>query len=70
MRDCATAGVRHVWMHRGAGQGAVSEAAVTFCREHGIEVVDGAWPFMFRPHSGLGHRIHRFFVRLAGRLPS
>ena len=34
VRDCAEAGVRRVWMHRGAGRGAVSEAAVAWCREH------------------------------------
>jgi predicted CoA-binding protein len=70
VRDCAASGVRQVWMHRGAGRGAVSEDAVTFCREHGIDVIDGACPFMFLPGTGLGHRVHRFFLRLAGRLPS
>lgn len=69
VRDCAEGGVRHVWMHRGAGRGAVSDDAVAFCREHGIEVVDGACPFMFLPGTGLVHRVHRFFVRLGGRLP-
>lgn len=69
VRQCAEAGVRHVWMHRGAGRGAVSDEAVAFCRTHGIEVVDGACPFMFIPGAGVGHRVHRFFVRLAGRLP-
>lgn len=69
VRDCAEAGVRQVWMHRGAGRGAVSEDAVAFCRERGIDVIDGACPFMFLPDTGLGHRAHRFFVRLAGRLP-
>lgn len=70
VRQCAEAGVRHVWMHRGAGRGAVSGEAVAFCRSHDIEVVDGACPFMFLPGTGFGHRVHRFFVGLAGRLPS
>lgn len=70
VRECAEAGVRHVWMHRGAGRGAVSDEAVAFCRDRGIEVVAGACPFMFLPGTGFGHQMHRFFVRLAGRLPS
>ena len=70
VRECAEVGLRRVWMHRGAGRGAVSPAAVAFCREQGIEVVDGACPFMFLPGTGLGHRVHRFFLRLVGRLPS
>jgi predicted CoA-binding protein len=70
VRDCAEAGVRRVWMHRGAGQGAVHPEAVALCREKGIEVVDGECPFMFLPGTGFAHGVHRFFRRLAGRLPS
>jgi len=70
VRECAEVGLRRVWMHRGAGRGAVSPAAVAFCREQGIEVVDGACPFMFLPGTGFGHRVHRFFLRLAGHFPS
>ena len=70
VRDCAKAGVRQVWMHRGAGRGAVSEDAVDFCRKQGMDVIDGACPFMFLPGTGVGHRAHRFLVRLAGKLPN
>jgi uncharacterized protein len=70
-RDCADASVPRVWMHRGAGRGAVSPEAVAFCRERGIEVVDGECPFMFLPGTGWFHGVHRFFRRLGGgRLPS
>jgi predicted CoA-binding protein len=69
VRDCAEAGVARVWMHRGAGRGAVSRAAVAFCRERGIAVVDGACPFMFLPDAGLVHRTHGFLARLFGRHP-
>jgi uncharacterized protein len=69
VRDCAEAGVARVWMHRGAGRGAVSPAAVSFCRDRGIAVVDGACPFMFLPGAGFVHRTHGFFARLFGRHP-
>jgi hypothetical protein len=69
VRDCAEAGVARVWMHRGAGRGAVSQAAVAYCREHGIAVVEGACPFMFLPGAGLVHRAHGFLARLVGRHP-
>ena len=39
VRDCAEAGVPRVWLHRGIGPGAVSRAAVDFCRLRGIAVV-------------------------------
>jgi predicted CoA-binding protein len=70
VRECAKAGVRRVWLHRGAGQGAVSPEAVAFCRETGIEVVDGECPLMFLPRTPWFHGVHRFFRRLGGRLPS
>jgi hypothetical protein len=70
VRECADAGVRMVWLHRGAGQGAVSPEALALCRERGLEVVDGECPFMFLPGAGFVHGVHRFFRRLGGRLPS
>jgi len=70
VRECAEAGVRRVWMHRGGGQGAVSASALALCRERGLEVVDGECPFMFLSHAGFVHGVHRFFRRLGGRLPS
>jgi predicted CoA-binding protein len=70
VRECAEAGVKRVWMHHGGGRGAVSPEAVSFCRERGIEVVDGECPFMFLPATGWFHGVHRFLKRLGGRLPS
>jgi uncharacterized protein len=70
VRECAEAGVKRVWMHRGSGQGAVSAEALSFCRAQGIEVVDGECPFMFLPGAGWFHGVHRFLRRLGGRLPS
>ncbi len=69
VRDCAEAGVKTVWMHRGAGAGASSRDAVFFCRAHGIDVVDGVCPYMYLPSAGFVHRahglVHRLFTRRA-----
>lgn len=70
VRDCAEAGVGRVWLHRGAGQGAVSEAALALGRERGLEVVAGACPYMFLPGAGAIHRFHGFVLGLLGRKPS
>jgi uncharacterized protein len=64
--ECSEAGIRRVWMHRGVGAGAVSPAAVAFCRVRGMSVVAGACPYMFLPRSGFIHRVHGF---LSGRRP-
>lgn len=69
LRDCAAAGVRRVWLHRGAGAGAESPQALAFCKEHGIEAVHGLCPFMALPGAGFGHRVHAFF-RLRKARPS
>lgn len=61
VRECLEAGVRRVWMHRGAGKGAASPGALALCRAQGIEVVTDLCPFMALPEVGWGHRVHAFF---------
>lgn len=62
--EAAARGIRRVWIHRGAGQSPVAAEHLTFCDEHGIEVVGGACAFMFdEPVRGI-HRLHRI---VAGR---
>ncbi len=69
VHDCAEAGIRHVWMYRGGGQGAVSDEAVAFCRDHKINVIPGQCPFMFlKPVSGI-HWCHRLIVKIKGAYP-
>ena len=70
VRDCAEAGVARVWLHRGAGQGAVSKAAVDFCHEHGLRLIEGHCPYMFLPETQFFHRFHGFFLKLFGRYPA
>jgi uncharacterized protein len=67
--DCAEAGICRVWMHRAGGQGAVSDKAVKFCREKGIQVVPGECPLMFLPQGGSIHWLHGFLRKLTGSYP-
>jgi predicted CoA-binding protein len=69
VQDCAAAGVRRVWLYKGATAGAVSDEAVELCDRNGIAVVAGECPFMFLRGSGAVHGVHRFFKRLVGALP-
>lgn len=59
--DCAAAGVKRVWFHRGGGRGSGSEPALALCATHGIEPVRDLCPFMALPGAGLGHRLHGWF---------
>ena len=67
MRECAELGIKHVWMHRGYGQGSVSATATAYGREHGITVIDGGCPLMFGPTADFGHKVMR--VVFGGNLP-
>jgi uncharacterized protein len=67
MRQCADLGIKHVWMHHGAGGTSVSATATDYGRKNGITVIDGGCPLMFDPTADFGHKIMR--VALAGRVP-
>ena len=70
VNDCAEAGVRLVWLYRGAsGPGSVSPQALAICQQRGIDVIPGQCPFMFLPGSAGIHRFHGFVRKLIGRYP-
>lgn len=68
VRDCLAAGVRHVWLHRGAGPGSATPEAIALCRANGIEPIADLCPFMALEHAGWMHRLHAFFRRSAHRV--
>lgn len=70
VEQCATLGIRWVWMHRSFGEGSVSPAAVERCRAHGIRVIAGACPMMFCQPVDFGHRCMRWLLGVTGGLPS
>jgi len=67
MHECAELGIKHVWMHWGAGGSSVSDAATDYGRKHGITVIDGGCPLMFGPTADFGHKVIRRV--LSGRVP-
>jgi predicted CoA-binding protein len=69
VEDCAQAGIGRVWMHRGAGLGAVSRRAVAFCESRNICVIPGECPHMFFPETPFFHRVHGFVKKITGTYP-
>lgn len=65
VRDAVAAGIRRVWMQRGAE----SEAAIRFCEDHGLSTIHGECILMFAEPAALGHKLHRWVWGLLGRLP-
>lgn len=70
VEQCATLGIRWVWMHRSFGEGSVSPAAVEWCRTHDIRVIAGACPMMFCTPVDFGHRCIRWLLGVTGGLPA
>lgn len=67
---CAAAGIAKVWLHRGAGQGAVSSEAVEVAARRGLSCVVGRCPLMFLgPRPAAVHRVHAAALRLVGDYP-
>ena len=70
VRDCAEAGVKHVWMYGGVTPGAVNKSAVEFCTANGIDVVEGFCPYMFLKGTPFFHTPHRWIKKLNRSYPS
>jgi predicted CoA-binding protein len=70
VRDCATSGIKRVWMYRAGGRGAVTAGAVDFCESNGISVIPGECPFMFLEGGAWYHRLHGLVRKMTGSYPS
>ncbi|MGQ9633022.1 MAG: CoA-binding protein [Bryobacteraceae bacterium] len=67
--DCAAGGVSRVWLYRAVGEGAVSRAAVRYCRSKGIRVMKGRCPYMFWDDAAWFHRLHGLLLKIGGHWP-
>jgi predicted CoA-binding protein len=65
VRDCLQAGIRSVWIHRGAGPGSSTPEALALCRAGDVDLVSDLCPFMALSGAGWPHRLHGFFRRRA-----
>lgn len=69
VRECASLGIRRVWMHRSFGQGSVDTGAVRLSRELGLAVIPGSCPMMFCEPVDTGHKCMRWLIGVVGRQP-
>lgn len=69
VKEVAALNIPRVWMHKGAGAGAVSQAAIQFCQEHNIATVYGVCPFMYLQPQAFGHKLHHTIAKWFGTLP-
>jgi uncharacterized protein len=64
VRQAAAAGIRRVWLQRGSESAAAIEAG----RAAGLDVIHGQCILMHADPGGI-HRVHRWLVQVAGKLP-
>jgi len=64
IRESSEAGIRRVWLQRGAE----SSEAIKAANDLGIDVVAGKCVLMYAPPVRSLHSFHRFFMKLFGRL--
>ncbi|GIK42165.1 MAG: CoA-binding protein [Chloroflexota bacterium] len=67
VRECATLGIKRLWMHRSFGQGSVDGEAVRLCAELGLSVIPGSCPLMFCEPVDMGHKCLRWFLQVSGK---
>lgn len=65
VKQAHSAGIERVWMQ----QGSESEAAIRYCQDNGMRVVDGECVLMFAEPAAFYHRFHRWIWKLLGKLP-
>ena len=65
VREASSLGIHRIWLQ----QGASSKEIVKYCEENGINVIHGYCIFMFAEPSEFFHRVHRWFMKIFGKLP-
>jgi predicted CoA-binding protein len=68
-RECNQANIQNIWICKSVNDGDEHERTMDSCRLRGSAVVEGYCPFMFLPHPGLVHRIHRSLMKVVGSYP-
>ncbi len=70
VHECADAKIPRVWLHGSLMHGSsVSESAVKFGNEHGVQVIPGGCPMMFGPTADVFHKGMRWWMSTTGKLP-
>ena len=69
VEDCATLGIKNVWIHSTFGDGSYSEEAITKGKELGLNIIPRGCPMMFCEPVDIAHKCFRWFFGVTGKLP-
>jgi predicted CoA-binding protein len=67
--ECASAGVKHVWIYGITGSKSVAPGILDACRTNGVQVVAGYCPYMFLQGAPFFHKVHGTIQRIMGMYP-
>lgn len=65
LKQVAEKGIQRVWMQ----QGSESRKAIQYCEQYGLDAVYGRCIFMFSEPVESMHKVHRWGLKVLGRLP-
>jgi predicted CoA-binding protein len=65
VREAFDKGIKNIWIQ----QGAESNEAVQFCMDNDMNVVHSECILMYTEPVGFPHSVHRFFMKLFGKMP-
>jgi len=69
VEECASLGIRHVWIHKSVDKSSYSDKAVAFCRENDIEIIPAACPMMFLQPVDFAHKCMKWIFTFSGKIP-
>jgi predicted CoA-binding protein len=69
IEECAAAGIRMVWLHKGIGRSSWTADAEKLARARGLDVVAALCPYMFLPGTPAVHRVHAWGKKVTGSYP-
>ncbi|HEX2621962.1 MAG TPA: CoA-binding protein [Phototrophicaceae bacterium] len=71
VKDCDEAHIPRVWIHNSLIHGgtSLSQEAVDYCQQHGINLIAGGCPMMFDQPVDFGHQCMRWYMRVTKQLP-
>ncbi len=69
VKECATLGIQHAWIHKSIDGGSYSKEAEEFCKEHGINLIPTGCPMMFCEPVDFPHKCIKWVLHATGKLP-
>lgn len=69
IRECAEAGIHHIWVYNGKSSVELSEEALRISGEHKLNLITGYCPYMFLQDAGFIHKFHSYILKLTGSYP-